>query len=353
MEWVKTLPPVRYSLAISGVKNYRLGNLPVDFNALVLSGPGAYGYRPLVEALARKSGVPAECIVTAQGTSMANYLAMAALLQPGDDVLIEYPGYPLLWEAAQQLGAQVRFLNRSAASNFALDLNELEQQVSPATRLIVLTNLHNPSCALLDHQTLRAVQSIAERASARILIDEVYLDALFEDTPSTSFLLGPEFIVTNSLTKVYGLSGLRCGWIIAEPELAHRMYRVHDLLGVNNPYITDQISCVALEHLAGIAAGSKDLLVRNRAIANEFLALTPELEYGPVTAGTVLFPRLPVPVDEFCEKLRVEYDTIITPGRFFGAPDRVRMGYGGDTEALAEGLRRVQTALREELSAQG
>ncbi|HWD99524.1 MAG TPA: pyridoxal phosphate-dependent aminotransferase, partial [Bryobacteraceae bacterium] len=249
MEWVKTQTHAGFNLANSGVKNYPLSGLPVDFQALKLSGPGAYGYTPLVNAIAAKCGVPAECVATAQGTSMANYLAMAGTLDPGDEVLIERPAYPLLWETTGYLGAKVKFFERVADAGFVIDMDALAKALTPKTRLIVITNLHNPSCAFTDESTLSRIGALARSAGARVLVDEVYLDLLFEDAPPTAAKLGPEFVVTNSLTKVYGLSGLRCGWVLAEPELIRKIYRVNDLLGVNNPYVTDQISCVALENL--------------------------------------------------------------------------------------------------------
>jgi hypothetical protein len=347
MEWVKTQTHAGFDLANSGVKNYPLSGLPVDFHALTLSGPGAYGYTPLVNAIAAKCGVPAECVATAQGTSMANYLAMAGTLDPGDEVLIEHPAYPLLWEAAEYLGAEVKFFERAADAGFAIDVDALAKTLTPKTRLIVITNMHNPSCAFTDEATLRRIGALAKSSGARVLVDEVYLDLLFEDAPPTAAKLGPEFVVTNSLTKVYGLSGLRCGWILGEPELIRKIYRVNDLLGVNNPYVTDQISCVALENLKRIAQWSRDLLDRNRALANEFVAATPELECESLKTGTVLFPRLNLPVAEFCRFLRERYETVVTPGHFFGAPERIRIGIGGDTSLLAAGLERIHNALHE------
>lgn len=347
MEWVKTLSYVRFNLANSGLKNYPLSELPVDFDKLQLSGPGAYGYPPLIEALAAKCGVPPDCIATAQGTSMANHLAIAALISTGDRVLMEHPVYSLIPETARYLGADVHYFRRPADANFAVDLDELRRAVSKDTKLIVLTNLHNPSCAFTSEAELRQIGDMARSAGAKVLVDEVYLDALFEDTPATSYLLGPEFVVTNSLTKVYGLSGLRCGWIVAEPELIHRIRRLNDLFGVNAAYVADQISCVALANLDRIAAWSKNLLATNRALANEFLVATPELECELTTAGTVLFPRLGRPVDEFCENLRVQYETCVTPGRFFEMNDRIRIGIGGETATLRQGLERLHEALHE------
>jgi len=343
MEWVKTNTAAAYNLANSGIKSYPLAGLPVDFNALQLTGPGAYGYRPLVEALARKCGVPNDCVATALGTSGANHLAMAVLIEAGDEVLIEYPGYPLLWEAARYHGAAVKFFERRSQQKFAIDVDALRQLVTPKTKLIVLTNLHNPSCALSSEATLREIGNLGPR----VLVDEVYLDLLFDQTPETSFKLGEQFVVTNSLTKVYGLSGLRCGWVLAAPDIVKKIYRLNDLFGANNPYVTDQISCVACEHLSQIAQWSRELLAKHRKIANDFLAVTPELECEPLTVGTVIFPHVRVPLDRLCQLLRERYETVITPGHFFGAPERVRIGIGGETAILQEGLARVGKALKE------
>lgn len=346
MEWVKTNTNVAFNLANSGVKNYPLSGLPVDFGALTLSGPGAYGFAPLIAAIAAKCGVEENCVATAQGTSMANHLAMGAAIEPGDDVLVERPAYPLLAETAEYLGANVNYFDRPAEVTFAIDLDSLQRAITPKTRLIAITNLHNPSCALTNETTLRQIGEFARTARARVLVDEVYLDLLFETAPQTAFKLGREFIITNSLTKVYGLSGLRCGWVIAEPELIRKIYQLNDLFGVNNPHLTDQISCTAFAHLDRIAQCTRQLLHRNRALANEFLAATPELDCEQLRVGTVLFPRMDYPVDEFCRLLRERYETVVTPGRFFGSPERLRIGIGGETSLLAEGLNRIHYALR-------
>ena len=113
------------------------------------------GYLPLLERVAHHTGVQQECIVTASGTSMANHLAMAALLDPGDEVLIEQPTYGLLLDVAHYLRARVRRLQRRFENGFAVDLNELEKSVSAKTRLIVLTNLHNPTGVLIPAETVR------------------------------------------------------------------------------------------------------------------------------------------------------------------------------------------------------
>ncbi len=340
MEWVKTQTGVQFNLANSGIRSYSLSELGVDFSAFGLSGPGEYGYPPLKTAIAAKYGVSEDCVTTAIGTSGANWLAMAATLEPGDEVLMEHPIYPLLWETAEYLGATVKFFERGTNA---------EDATSAKTRLIVLTNLHNPTCALMSDNELRSIGSAAARIGARVLVDEVYLDLLGQNAPPSAFLLGAPFISTNSLTKVYGLSGLRCGWVLADPELTRKMLRLNDLFGVNNPYVTDQISCVAFAKLPQIAKWSRELLAHNAALANEFLAATPEFMAEPLKVGTVLFPRVDFEVDAFCQLLRDKYETVVTPGKFFGAPNYIRIGIGGDVYVFREGLNRLHDAVSQYL----
>jgi aspartate/methionine/tyrosine aminotransferase len=245
MVWAKTRSRARFNLATSGVLNYPISELGVTLEDLELSGPSWYGYEPLQNALAAKSQVTPDNVVAANGTSQANHLAMAVLLAPGDEVLIEQPVYDPVLALARHLGARVKRFHRRLEDGFRIDPREIERSVSRRTRLIVITNLHNPSSALTDKETLVEIQGIAREVGARVLVDEVYLEALFDGSPS-AFHLGREFIVTSSLTKAYGLSGLRCGWILAEPELAESMRRLNDLFCVIPPHSAELLSVIAL-----------------------------------------------------------------------------------------------------------
>ena len=237
MHWAKMRAPVKYDLALSGILNLPFPELGATINDLDINGDNSYGYAPLVEALATHANVRAENVVTISGgTSMANHLAMAAAIEHGDEVLIEQPTYEPLLALADYFGAQVKRFARRPEDNYAVDVADLKSQLTSRTRLIVLTNLHNPSSALIDEKTLRQIGDLAKDVGARVLVDEVYLEALFENAPPSSVHLGPEFIATTSLTKGYGLSGLRCGWILAEPQLAQRMRMLHDVFGSLAPH---------------------------------------------------------------------------------------------------------------------
>jgi aspartate/methionine/tyrosine aminotransferase len=350
IEWAKLRAGARYNLATSGVMSFPLAELGVSIDQLEINGPGGYGYAPLQQALAKKCGVAPDCIVAAIGTSMANYLAIAAVVAPGDDVLIEQPAYDPLLAIAHYIGANVNRFPRRFENQFRIDPAEIERRLTPRTRLIALTNLHNPSGVLADDVTLKQVGVLARRAGAHVLVDEVYLEMLAvqpkPENPRSAFHLGEEFIVTSSLTKAYGLSGLRCGWILAAPDLASKMWRLNDLFGNIPAHPAELLSVIALEKLPQIAARAARLLETNRALLDRFLASRRDLEFVRPPCGTIVFPRLlRGDPEKFFSLLREKYELSVVPGKFFELPAHFRIGIGGETTSLAAGLSRLSSAL--------
>ncbi len=346
MEWAKTRSAARFNLASSGIEGFPLAELG-ELPPLEVNGPGGYGYPPLVERLARKAGVDPDRVVHATGTSMANLLAMAAVASHGDEVLVEEPTYSLLTDAARWLGLEVRRFPRRPEDRFAVLPRAVEAALTRRTRLVVLTNLHNPSSAAIGEEALRAIGEAARSLGARVLVDEVYLESLAVlGRPFTSAAqLGPEFVVTSSLTKAYGLSGLRCGWAVATPELAWRMWRLNDLFGVVPAHPAEQLSVLALDRLERPAARARRILETNTAAVNEFLRSREELDCRPVEGGMITFPRLRGgEVEALCERLRRE-ETSVVPGRFFGAPDHFRLALGCAPQMLGGGLERLGRVL--------
>lgn len=342
MHWAKTRQSATYTLATSGVGSFPLKELPYNPESLEINGNTKYGWAPLKEAIAAYAGVTPEHVVTADGTSGANFLAMATLLEPGDDVVIEDPAYELIVSAARFCGANVIRFARREEAGYALDPAEVSKAVTPATKLIVLTSLHNPSSVQATEAELRAVGDVARSVGARVLVDEVYRDAIYENTPKSAVHLGPEFIVTSSLTKVYGVSGLRCGWILAEPELAWRMYRLNDVLSSIPVHVGDVLSVAAFAHLDLLRGRAKRVVDADRRAWDTFLDAQPRLSAPRTPWGTTAFVRLVAgDAEQFVERLREEYETSVVPGHFFGSAAHFRVGMGVDHAMFAEGLRRM------------
>jgi hypothetical protein len=347
MEWAKLHSATKYTLSASGVAPYSLAELGVAAEQLEINGPDAYGYEPLIVAIAERYGVPSECVFTTSGTSLANHLALAAMTDPGDEVLIEQPTYELLLSTARYLGLRVNRFQRPMSREFQPDFTDLGRQLSKNTKLVVLTNLHNPSGALLTNETLKQAGDLVRRVGARVLVDEVYLETLFDERPVTAFRLDPaRFLVTNSLTKAYGLSGIRCGWVLAEPEIIRRMWRINDLYAATSVFPAEQLSVVALQKLGQVAARAKKLLDTNRRCLREFLQSRSDLETFFPEYGTIAFPRLKRGnIDKLCKLLRHQFDTAVVPGKFFECPDHFRIGVGGEVEAIRASLEQLGRGL--------
>ena len=347
MQWAKLESAAKYNLATSGIPNVPIKDFPFEKEDLELTY-GVYGYEPLLEAVAEKSQVKTENVVLSFGTSMANHLALAALIAPGDEVLIETPVYELIVSAAEYLGANVKFFGRDHENDFQINAGEVERKITGKTKLVVLTNLHNPSSAATNQETLKQIGAIAARVGAKVLVDEVYLDTMFADAPPSAFHLGENFVITNSLTKTYGLSGLRCGWILADQNSAQKMHRLNDLFGATNVHVAERLSLLAFKNLSIFRERAENLLNTNRPILNEFLDSRSDLETVKPLYGTTVFPRLlKRNAESFFKLLREKYETSVVPGRFFYAENHFRIGITCETQMLQDGLERLASALDE------
>jgi hypothetical protein len=298
--------------------------------------------------VAARYGVDPACVVMpGGGCSFSNHLALSAMLAPGDEVLVEAPTYELLTSTLSYLGARIRSFARGPADGWRLDPARVAAAITPATRVVVLTNLHNPTSALANPADVRAVAEAAAKVGARVFIDEVYLEITIGDGPArTAFTEGGNIVVTSSLTKAYGVSGLRCGWILAPPQLAQRMSRLNDLFGVHPPHVAERMALVAFDRLRELRARAAALTWPNRVAYREILGGHPKLDQIIPDQGTTVFPRLlDGDGDAFFERLTREFETSIVPGRFFGQPDHIRIGLGGDVAMTRTGLERIAAAL--------
>ena len=182
MHWAKTRAHARFDLAGSGIPNLPLAELGASIDDLEITNTDGYGYAPLRAAIARRYGVAPENVVAAAGTSMANHLAMAALVEADDELIVERPVYEPIVATALYLGANVRFLERRFENGFAIDPDDVERLVTPRTRLVILTNLHNPSGGMIDRDSLAGIGAIAERHGAVTTPEAVRSARMFFET---------------------------------------------------------------------------------------------------------------------------------------------------------------------------
>ncbi len=347
--WAKQRPHPALDLARSDVPALRLDDLPGARASLDLVGRNDTGYPPLVAAIAARYGVAEAHVATATGASGANFLVCAALVRAGDDVVVESPGYDPLLAVPQLLGARTVRFERRFEDGFALNLDRVEAAITPRTRLIIITNPHNPTGVTSTTAEIQALGHLATRYGARVLVDEIYLDAAPGAIRAVAATLGEPFVTTSSLTKAYGLSSLRCGWALAAPPVAEEIRRTRDLVDGIGSVLAERASVVAFEHLPALAARARAILDPNLARLERFMAVEPRLAWVRPAGGPVAFPRLTSGEDArgFADRLLARHGAMVVPGHFFDAPPHFRIGFGIDASVLEQGLDAVSRALAE------
>jgi aspartate/methionine/tyrosine aminotransferase len=355
--WAKGHPAAAIDLSGSGVSPCPVRLLRLRARDFATHHAAGYGWPPLVAALAERYGVGAERVLPVSGgASLANWIACAAALDgAGGDVeaIVEKPTYEPLVRAPASLGARVRRLERRFSERFALDIDRLRRMVNERTRLLVLSDLHNPSGVRLERKALLEAARLFEALGGYVLVDEVYLECLWGDVTDSAARLvpdvAPNIIATNSLTKAYGLDGLRAGWILAPKSLVPALRRINDYLGVNGVATGERMTLAALQNLPAIRARSASLLEANLERVRQWLANEQRMAWVEPAGGTVCFPRLPAGIDSdsFARRLLRRYDTLVVPGRLFETTRHVRIGLTSTPTVLRRGLDRIDRALIE------
>ncbi len=348
MEWAKKRPASAIDLAGSNLLACTLSDLPGAREALDLSGESPNGYPPLLEAIAARYGLTPDWVATGGGCSGANFLACAALLDPGDEVLVENPNYDPLPAAARMLGATVATFPRRFEEGYRIDPERLAAALTARTRLILVSNPHNPSGVLTSGEELEALGRLAERVGIHVLVDEVYLDTVSAGRPRPAATRSLVFISTNSLTKAYGLSALRCGWTLASPEVTEKIRRARDIVDVSGPIPAERLAALAFRQLERLAERMRKIIEANSPLVESFLSGRRDLECVPSQA-TIAFPRFRDgrDADAFVKRLFEQYGVAVVPGSFFDSPAHFRIAFGGATEKLREGLGAIARCLDE------
>ena len=347
MQWYKTRPHTRYSLARSGVEPRTLDQVDLAWEDLELSGTDYYGYPPLLEQIAARYGVDPQNIVSTLGTSGALFLICAALLSEGDRVVVETPVYETVTALPQACGAEIALIERRFENGWQIDPEEFAAAVTPGTKMVLLTNLHNPTGAQLPEERLAEFAAFCADRGAWLVIDEVYREFPDELIGTTSFGIAPSVITCSSLCKVWGLGDLRCGWILAPDELIGLLRAAVDHVFVEHAFVAERIAAALFGRLDALRAERREQTARNRALVTAFIESRPELSWVPPADGVVAFPRLAdgLSADELTQRLARDHDTELTPGSHFAAPRHLRLGFGGPTEELEIALGYVGRAL--------
>lgn len=332
----------RHSLSSSGMPPpdaARLASVPFDLPA-VLSRKVQDGAGRLEAAVATRQGVDAAAVVAGAGTTGANFLVMAGCLSPGDEVVVETPGYGPLEATARALGARVRPLTRRPEDGYQPDPED--PVLSERTRLVILTDPHNPSGVRLTPDRLAALVAWAAGTGAILLVDEVYREAAAEPWPTAFEAAGP-VVATGSLTKAYGLSALRAGWAMAPAPIAAacRAAADHVAPGSLEPGWSFAAAFLESPVADAVLGDTRAHLAYAGARFAAFRARCPGWAGPAPDVPCVAFPAVPRGLGTGTALAAALLDgtgTLVVPGAFFGDDARVRLAFGAPQADLTAGL---------------
>ena len=291
----------------------------------------------------------ADDVLITAGAAEANYLAIMQLVQPGDEIIVDTPGWPQPLVLGEALGVSVKRVRRREEQQWRLDIAELCDLITPKTKLIFLCNPNNPTGQVLSDDELRQIATCADRYGAYLLVDEVYAGLEWEGdrVPSIAGIYD-RGITTGSVSKSLGLQGLRLGWLITrDRELLFDAVILRENSSEIMNVMGELIAEIALReerYLLALAKARREGL-KNLAILDTYIASRPELSWVRPPAGLIGLARLNVPMDSdtFAKGLLAPpYRTFLLPGSAYGYPQHIRLGVGGGDEVnLPLGLERL------------
>jgi len=357
LSWHKNLPSGIIDIASSGMPNLTsLSQLGLDLGDLPLWGDNLNGgYSALKEHLAWQYGVEPERIVITSGASMANFIVMTHLLRKGDSVMVESPTYRPLVDAVKAIIEKDAIpFHRRRENRYRIDLDSEDiEQYKP--KLLVMTNPHNPTGMFDKLETISEVAERMDRYGGTVLVDEIFLPFVQGGERMSAAAFDPRVIISGSLTKVWGLGGLRIGWIIAPEELAYQLVKNLNYMTVLLPFVTEYISHKILTDadLNGRLLGkAREHSKQNRGIVTKFMSKHPDFVYTEPDAGVItsVHFRDGRSSGQLYEELIRSHNCYVAPGRMFGADDSFRLGFGCDQENLNLGLDAISSVLRNDNS---
>ena len=345
---------IRFNLSESSMRDRKLSELGLGFDDLVLAYGAHRGAPGLRTLIARQSDVAETAVLTTAGAAGALFVIATTLLEKGDHLVVVRPNYATNIETPRAIGCVIDYVDLKFADGFRLDVDRLERLVRSDTKLISVTTPHNPTGVSLDESSLRRLIALAEARGIYLLVDETYREMSFVPKLPVAASLSPRAISVASMSKSYGIPGIRVGWIVnRDPKLMERFLAAKEQIGICGSIVDEHIAEAALaqgpQYLATVERDLRAAL----ATVEAWLAREPRLEWVKPQGGCVCFPRIRadagIDVEKFYRVLATEYSTCVGPGHWFEQDKRhMRVGFGWPfPEELKGGLAAISASLDE------
>jgi len=352
---------VEYVFAESGVHPMKLSEL-IDTKEkqqtlldTELNYPEVNGEKALRKSIADLYGEKdLDKVLVTVGASESNYILAQCLLEPGDHVAILQPTYRQFWGAAKNLGAEISSFKLVEERQWELDIRSLDEAVGPKTKVIALVNPNNPTGRALSEPEVAAIVSAARKCGAWLIADEVYAGAERQGDEETPSFYGryEKCISVGSLSKAYGLPGLRLGWAIGPKEIIDKAWRHHEYVTISSTMLSNRLAREALsrETRPRILARTRKYIREGWPLVLEMVSKHCELlSVVPPDASAMCFLKYNVDIDSIslAKRLAKEKSILVVPGAYFGQESHIRFSFALPHKMLKEGLDRLIALLLE------
>ena len=349
IQWAKAqVGKARYPLTMSAVPPVDWQDLDFDPRELSLFEFSDYGDPELRDGIAGEWGWGRERVCLASSASHAHFCFAASILEPGDRVLYESPGYLPLLDSLSLLRVETIPVARRFEDDFALDLAAIRASIDESgAKVLLLTDLHNPSGVSFPEEMGAELARLCEETGVQVIVDEMYRPFLATDPPPLA-ADHPNIVSIRGLNKVHGLSQIRVGWGLATVERVERAQRILDATTIHNSCLTDQVARVAWRVREALVERARRIASDGWEVVREWLPESP-LESATPAGGLVCFPRLPEPWrgESLFEAARKK-EVLVTPGLFFGDDRHIRLGFGLNPRELRTALASLSAILSED-----
>jgi aspartate/methionine/tyrosine aminotransferase len=345
---------IKCNLAESSMRDRTLADLglELDLNKLVLQYGDHRGHPGLRELLAAEAGSTPEQVLLTPGAAGALFIAATSLLTPRDHLVVLRPNYATNIETPRAIGCELSFVDLQFENGFQYSADDIAAVMKTNTKLVSITTPHNPTGTMLSEEELKRIINLVEEHGCYLLVDETYRSLSLE-LPPVATTLSKRVISVGSLSKTYGLPGLRLGWLIARDNtLAETLLAAKEQIVITGPVIEEEVAYQVYQQREVLLARIRQEMQAGLHVAREWITDEPLLEWVEPAGGVVCFPRIKqgsgVDANKFHQLLNTEFATFVGPGHWFEQDKRyMRLGYGWPTpNELRNGLENISKALR-------
>ena len=285
----------------------------------------------------------ADCILVTTGAIEANFLLFNVLLDAGDHMIAPYPAYQQLYSVPRAIGCDVSLWRVGPETDYRYDVDALERLITPRTKVIIVNTPHNPTGAMLAPSDANRIYALAQSVGATVIGDEAYRWLAVPDGEPFAapfFDLGEGAVSVGTLSKPFGLPGLRIGWIAGSPDLVQKCWSLRDYISLSPGKLNDAIAQLGMTHRDKIVARNTEIIRSNIKEAGKWIADRDFLSWSPPRGGLLALVKYDLPMDSLplADRLAVDYSVMLAPGSAFGYEKHLRLGVGQRPDIFAKGL---------------